>query len=60
MNKKEKEVIKEFELIDNSIPLEEFDDDFKNFDQKEFDVIWERCMRNDVERNYLNRDRIES
>ena len=48
MSKKEKEVIKEF------------DEDFRNFDQKEFDEIVERCMRNDVERNYRKKDRIES
>ena len=60
MNKKEKKVNEKFELKDNSIPLEKFDEDFKNFDQKEFDKILERCMRNDVERNYRKKDRIES
>ena len=48
MSKKEKEVIKEF------------DEDFRNFDQKEFDKILERCMRNDVERNYRKKNRVES
>ena len=48
MSKKEKEVIKEF------------DEHFRNFDQKEFDEIVERCMRNDVERNYRKKNRVES
>ena len=39
MNKKEKEVIKEFELIDNSIPLEEFDDDFDYDEYEDEEVI---------------------
>ena len=60
MNKKEKKDNKETELINNPILLEEFDEDFRNFDQKEFDEIVERCMRNDVERNYRKKDRIES
>ena len=57
---KEKKDNKKFKLKDNSVSLEKFDDDFKNFEQKEFDEILERCMRNDVERNYHKKDRIES
>ena len=60
MSEKEKKDNKETELKDRSVHLEKFDDDFKNFDQKEFDKIWERCMKNDVERNYRKKDRIES
>ncbi len=60
MSEKEKKDNKETELINNPIPLEEFDEDFRNFDQKEFDEIVERCMRNDIERNYHKKDRIES
>ena len=60
MSEKEKKDSKETELINNPIPLEEFDEDFRNFDQKEFDEIVERCMRNDIERNYNKKDRIES
>ena len=48
MSKKEKEVIKEFY------------EHFRNFDQKEFDKILERCMRNDVEKNYHKKNRVES
>ena len=59
MSEKEKKDNKETELINNPIPLEEFDEDFRNFDQKEFDKILERCMRNDVERNYLKKNRVE-
>ena len=51
---------KKFKLKDNSVSLEKFDDDFKNFEQKEFDEILERCMRNDVERNYRKKNRVES
>ena len=32
----------------------------EDFDQKEFDQILDRCMRNDVERNYRKKDRVES
>ena len=60
MSEKEKKDNKETELIDHSVHLEEFDEDFRNFDQKEFDEILERCMKNDVERNYLKKNRIES
>ena len=60
MSEKEKKDNKETELINNPILLEEFDEDFRNFDQKEFDEIVERCMRNDIERNYNKKDRIES
>ena len=60
MSEKEKKDNKETELKDLSVHLEKFDEDFRNFDQKEFDEIVERCMRNDVERNYLKKDRIES
>jgi hypothetical protein len=48
------------ELINSTISLEELDEDFRNFDQKEFDEILNRCMKNDVERNYRKKDRIES
>jgi len=51
---------KKFKLKDNSVSLEKFDDDFKNFEQKEFDEILERCMRNDIERNYRKKNRVES
>ena len=57
---KEKKDNKKFKLKDNSVSLEKFDDDFKNFEQKEFDEILERCMRNDVERNFLKKNRVES
>lgn len=57
---KEKKDNKKFKLKDNSVSLEKFDDDFKNFEQKEFDEILERCMRNDVERNYRKKNRVES
>ncbi len=60
MSEKEKKDNKETELIDHSVHLEKFDEDFRNFDQKEFDKILERCMRNDVEKNYLKKNRIES
>ena len=60
MSEKEKKDNKETELKDLSVHLEKFDEDFRNFDQKEFDEIVERCMRNDVERNYLKKNRIES
>ena len=60
IKKKEPKKSKGFQNIDNSVPLEEFDEDFKNFDQKEFDQILDRCMRNDVERNYRMKDRVES
>ncbi len=60
IKKKEPKESKEFQNIDNSVPLEEFDEDFRNFDQKEFDEILDRCMKNDVERNYRKKDRIES
>ena len=56
----EKKDNKKFKLKDNSVSLEKFDDDFKNFEQKEFDEILERCMRNDVERNYRKKNRVES
>ena len=48
------------ELINSTISLEELDEDFRNFDQKEFDEILNRCMKNDVERNYRKKDRVES
>ena len=57
---KEKKDNKKFKLKDNSVSLEKFDDDFKNFEQKEFDKILERCMRNDVEKNYHKKNRVES
>ena len=57
---KEKKDNKKFKLKDNSVSLEKFDDDFKNFEQKEFDEILERCMRNDVEKNYHKKNRVES
>ena len=57
---KEKKDNKKFKLKDNSVSLEKFDDDFKNFEQKEFDEILERCMRNDIERNYRKKNRVES
>tara|TARA_Y100000741_G_scaffold43765_1_gene30344 strand:- start:234 stop:416 length:183 start_codon:yes stop_codon:yes gene_type:complete len=60
VSEKEKKDNKETELIDHSVHLEKFDEDFRNFDQKEFDKILERCMRNDVEKNYLKKNRIES
>tara|TARA_B110000196_G_C20877941_1_gene535205 strand:+ start:77 stop:259 length:183 start_codon:yes stop_codon:yes gene_type:complete len=60
VSEKEKKDNKKTELINHSVHLEKFDEDFRNFDQKEFDEIWERCMRNDVERNYRKKDRIES
>ena len=60
IKKKESEERKEFQNINNSLPIEDFDEDFKNFDQKEFDKILDRCMKNDVERNYYKKDRIES
>jgi len=60
IKKKETEERKEFQNIDNPVPLEEFDEDFKNFDQNEFDQILDRCMKNDVERNYRKKDRVES
>ena len=56
----EKKDNKKFKLKDNSVSLEKFDDDFKNFEQKEFDEILERCMRNDIERNYRKKNRVES
>ena len=57
---KEKKDNKKFKLKDSSVSLEKFDDDFKNFEQKEFDEILERCMRNDIERNYRKKNRVES
>ncbi len=60
MSEKEKKDNKETELKDLSVHLEKFDEDFRNFDQKEFDKILERCMRNDVERNYRKKNRVES
>ena len=60
IKKKETEERKEFQNIDNPVPLEEFDEDFKNFDQNEFEQILDRCMKNDVERNYRKKDRVES
>ena len=60
IKKKETEERKEFQNIDNPVPLEEFDEDFKNFDQNEFDQILDRCMKNNVERNYRKKDRVES
>ncbi len=59
MSEKEKKDNKETELKDRSVHLEKFDEDFRSFDQKEFDKILDRCMRNDVERNYRKKDRIE-
>ena len=57
---KEKKDNKKFKLKDNSVSLEKFDEDFRNFDQIEFDKILERCMRNDVKRNYRKKNRVES